>query len=158
MSEEELMRRLRGDLLDGFDEELEMELEDRNIDAVAGVLTDSADGVPFAFTDDLDIDSISMMTIVVNAEEKFGVRIPDEEVKNLLGDGGRKDITRQLGAVVIVTGRIGQRARETAVSGQGIGRREDLSSEGKFLALVLTKQGFPCIPHIRESSRTARPH
>jgi len=43
VSEEELMRRLRGDLLDGFDEELEMELEDRNIDAVAGVLTDSAD-------------------------------------------------------------------------------------------------------------------
>ncbi len=43
MSEEELMRHLRGDLLDGFDEELEMELEDRNIDAVAGVLTDSAD-------------------------------------------------------------------------------------------------------------------
>ena len=35
------------------------------------------------FTDDLDIDSLSMMTIVVNAEEKFGVRIPDEEVKNL---------------------------------------------------------------------------
>ena len=36
-----------------------------------------------SFTDDLDIDSISMMTIVVNAEEKFDVRIPDEEVKNL---------------------------------------------------------------------------
>jgi acyl carrier protein len=36
-----------------------------------------------AFTEDLDIDSLSMMTIVVNAEEKFGVRIPDEEVKNL---------------------------------------------------------------------------
>ncbi len=36
-----------------------------------------------SFTDDLDIDSLSMMTIVVNAEEKFGVRIPDEEVKNL---------------------------------------------------------------------------
>ena len=35
------------------------------------------------FTDDLDIDSISMMTIVVNAEEKFGVTIPDDEVKNL---------------------------------------------------------------------------
>ena len=29
-----------------------------------------------SFTEDLDIDSISMMTIVVNAEEKFGVRIP----------------------------------------------------------------------------------
>ncbi len=36
-----------------------------------------------SFTDDLDIDSISMMTIVVNAEEKFDVKIPDDEVKNL---------------------------------------------------------------------------
>ncbi len=36
-----------------------------------------------SFTEDLDIDSLSMMTIVVNAEEKFGVRIPDDEVKNL---------------------------------------------------------------------------
>ena len=40
-----------------------------------------------SFTDDLDIDSLSMMTIVVNAEEKFGVRIPDEEVKNLITVG-----------------------------------------------------------------------
>ena len=37
-----------------------------------------------SFTDALDIDSISMMTIVVNAEDKFGVKIPDEEVKNLI--------------------------------------------------------------------------
>lgn len=36
-----------------------------------------------SFTEDLDIDSISMMTIAVNAEEKFDVTIPDEEVKNL---------------------------------------------------------------------------
>ena len=36
-----------------------------------------------SFTDDLDIDSLSMMTIVVNAEEKFAVRIPDDDVKNL---------------------------------------------------------------------------
>ncbi|CAM3686902.1 acyl carrier protein [Occultella aeris] len=36
-----------------------------------------------SFTDDLDIDSLSMMTIVTLAEEKFEVRIPDEEVKNL---------------------------------------------------------------------------
>ncbi|MEY4391090.1 MAG: hypothetical protein RLZZ400_833 [Actinomycetota bacterium] len=35
------------------------------------------------FTNDLDIDSISMMTIVVNCEDKFGVKIPDDEVKNL---------------------------------------------------------------------------
>lgn len=37
-----------------------------------------------SFTDDLDIDSISMMTIVVNAEDRFGVKIPDDEVKNLI--------------------------------------------------------------------------
>ena len=32
-----------------------------------------------------------MMTIVVNAEERFGVRIPDDEVKNLttVGDAVR---------------------------------------------------------------------
>ena len=36
-----------------------------------------------SFTDDLDIDSISMMTIVVNAEDKFGVKIPDEEVTKM---------------------------------------------------------------------------
>lgn len=40
-----------------------------------------------SFTDDLDIDSLSMMTIVVNAEEKFGVRIPDDDVKNLKSVG-----------------------------------------------------------------------
>jgi len=36
-----------------------------------------------SFTDDLDIDSLSMMTIVTLAEEKFDVRIPDDEVQNL---------------------------------------------------------------------------
>lgn len=36
-----------------------------------------------SFTDDLDIDSLSMMTIVTLAEEKFDVRIPDEDVQNL---------------------------------------------------------------------------
>ena len=36
-----------------------------------------------SFTEDLDIDSLWMMTIVVNAEEKFGVRIPDDDVKIL---------------------------------------------------------------------------
>jgi acyl carrier protein len=48
-----------------------------------GIATDSVQ-MDKSFTDDLDIDSISMMTIVVNAEDKFGVKIPDEEVKNLI--------------------------------------------------------------------------
>jgi len=47
-----------------------------------GIATDTVE-LGKSFTDDLDIDSISMMTIVVNAEEKFDVKIPDEEVKNL---------------------------------------------------------------------------
>ena len=47
-----------------------------------GIATDTVE-LDKSFTDDLDIDSISMMTIVVNAEEKFDVKIPDEEVKNL---------------------------------------------------------------------------
>jgi acyl carrier protein len=37
-----------------------------------------------SFTDDLDIDSLSMMTIVTLAEDKFSVTIPDDEVKNLV--------------------------------------------------------------------------
>ncbi len=36
-----------------------------------------------SFTDDLDIDSLSMMTIVTLAEDKFSVTIPDDDVKNL---------------------------------------------------------------------------
>ena len=36
-----------------------------------------------SFTDDLDIDSLSMVEVVVAAEEKFDVKIPDDEVKNL---------------------------------------------------------------------------
>ena len=51
-----------------------------------GIDTDSVK-MEKSFTNDLDIDSISMMTIVVNAEEKFSVKIPDEEVKNLLTVG-----------------------------------------------------------------------
>ena len=51
-----------------------------------GIATDTVE-LDKSFTDDLDIDSISMMTIVVNAEEKFDVKIPDEEVKNLMTVG-----------------------------------------------------------------------
>jgi acyl carrier protein len=36
-----------------------------------------------SFVDDLDVDSLSMVEVVVAAEERFGVKIPDDEVKNL---------------------------------------------------------------------------
>ncbi|HSV41146.1 MAG TPA: acyl carrier protein [Nocardioidaceae bacterium] len=52
------------------------------VNEVAGVDADDVQ-LEKSFIDDLDIDSLSMVEIVVAAEEKFGVRIPDEEVKNL---------------------------------------------------------------------------
>ncbi len=36
-----------------------------------------------SFTEDLDIDSLSMVEVVVAAEEKFAVKIPDDDVKSL---------------------------------------------------------------------------
>ncbi|KAB2346501.1 MULTISPECIES: acyl carrier protein [Actinomadura] len=35
------------------------------------------------FIDDLDIDSLSMVEIAVAAQDKFGVEIPDDELRNL---------------------------------------------------------------------------
>jgi acyl carrier protein len=52
------------------------------VNEVAG--TDIADVTSEkAFVDDLDIDSLSMVEVVMAAEDKFGVTIPDSEVKNL---------------------------------------------------------------------------
>jgi len=36
-----------------------------------------------SFVDDLDIDSLSMVEIAVQAEDKFGVKIPDGELAEL---------------------------------------------------------------------------
>ena len=56
---------------------------------LAGIVNEVA-GVPVAdvqldksFVDDLDIDSLSMVEVVMAAEDKWGVKIPDSEVKNL---------------------------------------------------------------------------
>ncbi len=45
---------------------------------------DAADVTPEkTFTDDLDVDSLSMVEVAMAAEEKFGVKIPDEELPKL---------------------------------------------------------------------------
>ena len=36
-----------------------------------------------SFVDDLDVDSLSMVEVVMASADKWGVKIPDEEVKNL---------------------------------------------------------------------------
>jgi polyphosphate kinase len=40
-SHDELLRRIHNDLMDGYDEELEMEIEDQNVDALAGELDET---------------------------------------------------------------------------------------------------------------------
>ena len=60
------------------------------VEEIAGV--DAADVQPDKeFIADLDVDSLSMVEIVVAAEEKFGVRIPDDQVKNLRTVGDAVD-------------------------------------------------------------------
>ena len=58
--------------------------------AAMGEIVNEVAGIPVedvkldkSFTDDLDVDSLSMVEIIYAAEEKFGVSIPDEESKNL---------------------------------------------------------------------------
>ncbi|GAA4920179.1 acyl carrier protein [Stackebrandtia albiflava] len=36
-----------------------------------------------SFTEELDVDSLSMVEVVVAAEERFGVKIPDDDVQSL---------------------------------------------------------------------------
>jgi acyl carrier protein len=52
------------------------------IDEVAGVPADQVT-LEKTFVDDLDIDSLSMVEIAVAAQDKFGVEIPDEQLKDL---------------------------------------------------------------------------
>jgi acyl carrier protein len=61
-------------------------------DILAGLaqIVNEIAGVPVAdvqpgksFIDDLDVDSLSMVEIATAAEDTFGVRIPDDDLKNL---------------------------------------------------------------------------
>ena len=52
------------------------------LEEVAGVNPDDV-AEEKSFTDDLDVDSLSMVEIALAAEERFGVKIPDDELANL---------------------------------------------------------------------------
>lgn len=52
------------------------------IDEIAGVPADEITPEK-TFVDDLDIDSLSMVEIAVAAQDKFGVEIPDDQLKDL---------------------------------------------------------------------------
>lgn len=52
------------------------------VNDIAGVPT--SDVTPDkSFINDLDVDSLAMVEIATAAEDKFGVRIPDEDLKDL---------------------------------------------------------------------------
>ena len=67
-----------------------MAMTEQEILAGLGEIVDEIAGIPAdqvtpdkSFVNDLDIDSLSMVEIAVAAQDKFGVEIPDDELKNL---------------------------------------------------------------------------
>ena len=65
-------------------------------EVLAGIkeIVEEVAGVPVSdiemsknFTDDLDVDSLSMVEVVVAAEERFGIKIPDDQVSGMLTVG-----------------------------------------------------------------------
>ena len=64
------------------DEEIRAGLADI-VQEVSGVEADRVQ-MDAAFAADLDLDSLTMVEVVVAAEEKFGVRIPDDDVTGLV--------------------------------------------------------------------------
>ena len=65
-------------------------MTDQEILAGLAEIIDEIAGVPAnevtpdkTFVDDLDIDSLSMVEIAVAAQDKFGVEIPDDRLKDL---------------------------------------------------------------------------
>ncbi|WP_424890427.1 acyl carrier protein [Streptomyces sp. XH2] len=59
------------------------------IAGLAEILNEVADVEPAnvteekSFIEDLDVDSLAMVEVIVSTEERFGVRLPEEELKEL---------------------------------------------------------------------------
>ena len=65
-------------------------MTEQEILAGLGEIVEEIAGMPAAdvtpaksFVDDLDIDSLAMVEIAVAAQDKFGVEIPDDQLKDL---------------------------------------------------------------------------
>ena len=52
------------------------------VEEVAGVSASQIE-LDKNFTEDLDVDSLSMVEVVMAAEERFGIKIPDDAVTDL---------------------------------------------------------------------------
>jgi acyl carrier protein len=91
-----------------------MAMTDEEILAGLGEIIDEVAGVPADqvtadknFVDDLDIDSLSMVEIAVAAQDKFGVEIPDDQLKNLKTVQDVVNYVRGEGVSVLSAGRAG---------------------------------------------------
>ncbi len=78
-----------------------MALTEQEILVGLGEILDEVAGVPAnqvtpekTFVNDLDIDSLSMVEIAVAAQDKFGVEIPDDRLKDLTTVQGVIDYVR----------------------------------------------------------------
>lgn len=67
-----------------------MAMSEQEILSGLGEIVNEIAGIPAedvqpdkSFVDDLDVDSLSMVEIAVAAQDKFGIEIPDDELKNL---------------------------------------------------------------------------
>ncbi|KUO22605.1 acyl carrier protein [Streptomyces dysideae] len=60
------------------------------VNEITGVPVEDV-AVERSFADDLDVDSLSMVEVVVAAEERFGVTIPDERANELKTVGDAVD-------------------------------------------------------------------
>ena len=49
------------------------------------------------FANDLEVDSLTMVEVVVACEERFGIRIPDEALENLTTVGDAVDFITKAG-------------------------------------------------------------
>jgi acyl carrier protein len=63
--------------------------QDNTLNELAAILEEVAGVKPEdvtpdkSFVDDLDVDSLSMVEVAMAVEDKFGAKIPDDELSNL---------------------------------------------------------------------------
>jgi acyl carrier protein len=76
------------------------------LNGLASIVNEIA-GVPIgdvtpdkSFIDDLDVDSLSMVEIATAAEDHFGVRIPDDDLKDLRTVGDAVTYIEKAGVAV----------------------------------------------------------
>lgn len=72
------MAKTQEEIFDGFKEIIAEEADDVDVDAIR---------MDQSFIDDLEVDSLTMMTIATLAEEKFSVTIPDDKLAELVTVG-----------------------------------------------------------------------